>query len=119
MSIFSELNEKGIPKFFWYTVSFCLIFTTASILWLMFKSQSVNIEIASTKIQMIHALSDAQLALEDVKKVDPSSVVAVVPTTVSSTRPTSRPTTLPTTLPSVKQIEQIQRNLQDIRQGIK
>lgn len=63
---------SNIPKVFWYSVSLCLLATTAILLYIAIKATSVKIEIANTKIELIQTTSElkslnAKLELENGK----------------------------------------------------
>ncbi len=70
MKIFESLNDEGIPKFFWWTISFCLIALTVGLLFIVDKSQSVSIEIANAKIQTISNITKIDDAYEQLKKAN-------------------------------------------------
>ncbi len=56
------MDISNIPKTFWYSVSFCIIFLTISFVVIAWKSTSLTIEIANTKI----GLSQATTRTEEV-----------------------------------------------------
>lgn len=51
-----------IPKIFWYCVSFCMVAITLCLCATAYRSQSINIEVASFKISS--AVSDVQLLIK-------------------------------------------------------
>ena len=67
MKIFEELNQTGIPKLFWYTISFCLIFIVILFAWMALKYQNINFEFANTKIQIVSSISQVEKATELIK----------------------------------------------------
>jgi hypothetical protein len=67
MTLFEKLNETGIPKFFWYTVSFVILVGSIMLLWLSYKSQSISIEVADTKIQLITSINQVEKTYETLR----------------------------------------------------
>jgi len=89
-------TETGIPKIFWYVVSFSILVVTSGLMWVFFKSSNVSIEVANTKIQMIRGISDIETAFEALKAKEDElqKVAAKVPTppTTIPMAPVARPT---------------------------
>ncbi len=65
--IFEYLNEVGVPKFFWYTISLTIIIIAVCLLILAFKSQGVSIEIANAKIEISKNIGNIEQAYNDLK----------------------------------------------------
>lgn len=54
------MDTSTIPRFFWISLSFCMIVATLGILAIASQSASVSIEIADAKITMSSALADVK-----------------------------------------------------------
>jgi cell division protein FtsL len=79
LEMFKQLNETGIPKFFWYTVGIAIFSVNIGIIFILAKAQELKIEYANTKVQIItsvaqldHAYTDLQKQIESLK---PSQII--------------------------------------------
>jgi hypothetical protein len=66
------MEASNIPRFFWISLSFCMVVATLGILGIALQSATVSIEIADAKITMSSALADVKeiktdLELENMK----------------------------------------------------
>ena len=66
------METSNIPRFFWISLSFCMVVATLGILGIAFQSATVSIEFADAKITMSSALADVKeiktdLELENMK----------------------------------------------------
>lgn len=52
------METSNIPRFFWISLSFCMVVATLGVLGIAWQSTSISIEVANTKINMSTALSD-------------------------------------------------------------
>jgi cell division protein FtsB len=131
MKLLETLNESGIPKFFWYTISFCLLMVVFFLMWIAYKSQTVNIEIASTKIQLVSSIREVEDAYSALKLKDEAMKAAnalleeenksLKKQLASLNVPTAtRPSFTPTTLPAFRTeaLEHSISNLKNARQVI-
>jgi hypothetical protein len=63
------MDISNIPKTFWYSVSFCIIFLTISFVVIAWKSTSLTIEIANTKIGLSQAATRTEVVNEQLRGI--------------------------------------------------
>ncbi len=66
------METSNIPRFFWISLSFCMVVATLGLLGIAWQSTSISIEVANTRINLSTALSDmrdikSELELENEK----------------------------------------------------
>jgi len=54
------MEASNIPRFFWISLSFCMVVATLGLLGIAFQSATVSIEIADAKITMSSVLADVK-----------------------------------------------------------
>lgn len=54
------MDTNNIPRTFWYALSLCMMAATFGLLFIAYRSTSVSIEIANTKIELSSALSETK-----------------------------------------------------------
>lgn len=54
------MTSSNIPRFFWISLSFCMIVATLGLLGIAWQSTSVSIEIANAKINLSRAISEVR-----------------------------------------------------------
>lgn len=54
------MDTNNIPKAFWYALSLCMLAATFGLLFIAYRSTTVSIEIANTKIELSSALSETK-----------------------------------------------------------
>lgn len=54
------METSNIPRFFWISLSFCMVIATLGILGIALRSATVSIEIADAKITMSSVLADVK-----------------------------------------------------------
>jgi len=64
---------KNIPKFFWYSVSFAILIVSIGLTYIAYRSSTVTIELANTKINLSSEVASSTIALngaiEEAKKI--------------------------------------------------
>lgn len=54
------MTPTNIPRFFWISLSFCMIVATLGLLGIAWQSTSISIEIANAKINLSKAISEVR-----------------------------------------------------------
>jgi len=67
MQVFEILNQAGIPKVFWYVLSFSIFILTLGMMYLIYNAQNFNIEIAKLKIQIVRKTDKVADAVQAMK----------------------------------------------------
>lgn len=62
------MEVSGIPKFFWISLSLCMLIATCGIVFIAYRSSSVSIEIANAKINLNAALNTTKYARNDLEE---------------------------------------------------
>lgn len=63
------MDISNIPKPFWYSVSFCIVFLTISFVVIAWKSTSLTIEIANAKVSLSQAATHTEIANKQLMNV--------------------------------------------------
>lgn len=63
------MDISNIPKPFWYSVSFCIVFLTISFVVIAWKSTSLTIEIANAKVSLSQAATRTEIANKQLRNV--------------------------------------------------
>lgn len=59
---------QGIPRVFWYSLSFSIFVATCGLVYIAYRSAEVTIEIANTKINLSGAASELERANREVRQ---------------------------------------------------
>jgi hypothetical protein len=70
------MEISNIPKVFWYSLSISILALTFGLLFIDYRSTSISIEVANTKIALSQALSDTEKVASTLKQEAQSLEVA-------------------------------------------
>jgi len=63
-----RMTPSNIPRFFWISLSFCMIVATFGLLTIAWQSTSISIEVANAKINMSKAISEVRQIKDELER---------------------------------------------------
>lgn len=113
--------SRNVPRLFWYSLSVCMLATTATLCYVAMRSQSVDINVANTKISLSRAAGDverlaSQLDAKEAELAKARDAVAAAATRVPVIGSTMA---LPEVKPDPQVKERLRNNLQAVQKALK